>query len=310
MRKLALLLASVLILANGCVISPRRTVGSTTGGGSNSEFSLSANPTSQIVTAGASATYTISVAAVNGFTGTVSLNASSSNSNIVANFDTTTITGGSGSAVLTASTTSATPAGSATITVTASDPANNVSQNVAVTATVQSAAATAGAVMSAENAIARTGCVSTPVSSNAQRVSFPASPATTGFTATFSVTPSSSAIDATLGFFVPASSNQSSLGSLINFTPAGVIKVRDGDSFTSSGIPYAADETLQFRLVENLPATTYSLFVTPPGSVEVPLATDLQVPSDQRGATTLGGWGQIVNAPNGATLAVCNFSIQ
>jgi hypothetical protein len=310
MRKLALLLASVLILANGCVISPRRTVGSTTGGGSNSEFSLSANPTSQIITAGASATYTISVSAVNGFTGTVSLNASSSNSNIVANFDTTTITGGSGSAVLTASTTSATPAGSATITVTASDPANNVSQNVAVTATVQSAAATAGAVMSAENAIARTGCVSTPVSSNAQRVSFPVSPATTGFTATFSVTPSSSAMDATLGFFVPASSNQSSLGSLINFTPAGVIKVRDGDSFTSSGIPYAADETLQFRLVENLPATTYSLFVTPPGSVEVPLATDLQVPSDQRGATTLGGWGQIVNAPNGATLAVCNFSIQ
>jgi hypothetical protein len=304
------LLASVLILANGCVISPRRTVGSTTGGGSNSEFSLSANPTSQIITAGASGTYTISVAAVNGFTGTVSLNASSSNSNIVANFDTTTITGGSGSAVLTASTTSATPAGSATITVTASDPANNVSQNVAVTATVQSAAATAGAVMSAENAIARTGCVSTPVSSNAQRVSFPASPATTGFTATFSVTPSSSAIDATLGFFVPASSNQSSLGSLINFTPAGVIKVRDGDSFTSSGIPYAADETLQFRLVENLPATTYSLFVTPPGGVEVPLATDLRVPSDQRGATTLGGWGQIVNAPNGATLAVCNFSIQ
>jgi hypothetical protein len=310
MRKLALLLASVLILANGCVISPRRTVGSTTGGGSNSEFSLSANPTSQIVTAGASATYTISVSAVNGFTGTVSLTASSSNSNIIANFDTTTITGGSGSAVLTASTTSATPAGSATITVTASDPANNVSQNVAVTATVQSAATTAGALMSAESAIARSGCVSTPVSSNAQRVSFPISPATTGFTATFSVTPSSSAIDATLGFFVPASSNQSSLGSLINFSPAGVIKVRNGDSFTSSGIPYAAGETLQFRLVENLPATTYSLFVTPPGGVEVPLATDFQVPSDQRGTTTLGGWGQIVNAPNGATLAVRNFSIQ
>jgi hypothetical protein len=310
MRKLALLLASVLILANGCVISPRRTVGSTTGGGSNSEFSLSANPTSQIVTAGASATYTISVTAVNGFTGTVSLNASSSNSNIVAGFDTTTISGGSGSAVLTVTTTSATPAGSATITVTASDPANNVTQNVAVTATVQSAAATAGAVMSAENAIARTGCVSTPVSSNAQRVSFPVSPATTGFTATFSVTPSSSAMDATLGFFVPASSNQPNLSSLINFTPAGVIKVRNGDSFSSSGIPYAADETLQFRLVENLPATTYSLFVTPPGGVEVPLATDFQIPSDQRGTISLGGWGQIVNAPNGATLAVCNFSIQ
>src|SRR6185312_14075346 len=169
MRKLALLLSILLIVANGCVISPRRTVGSTSGGGSNSEFSLSANPTSQIITAGASATFTISVSAVNGFTGTVSLNASSSNSNIVAGFDTTTISGGSGSAVLTVTTTSATPAGSSTITVTASDPANNVSQNVAVTATVQSAATPAGALMSAESAVARTGCVSTPVSSNPQR---------------------------------------------------------------------------------------------------------------------------------------------
>jgi len=309
-RKLAVLLASLLIIANGCVISPRRSGGSTTGsGGGNSEFSVSANPTSQIITAGASATYTISISAVNGFTGTVSLSASSSNSNIVATFDNTTISGGSGSAVLTASTTSATPAGNATITVTARDSSNSVSQNVAVTASIQSAAATASAVMSAESAaVARIGCVSTPAGSTAQRVSFPASPPN-GLTATFSVTPSSSAMDASLGFFSPASAGQTTLSSLINFSPAGVIQVREGDSFTSSAVPYAAGETLQFRLVEDLPATTYSLFVTPPGRTEIPLATDLQVPSGQRGATTLGGWGQIVNAPDGATLAVCNFSL-
>jgi hypothetical protein len=164
--------------------------------------------------------------------------------------------------------------------------------------------------MFAENAVARTGCVSTPVSSNAQRVSFPVSRATSGFTATFSVTPSSSAMDASLGFFVPASSNRPSLSSLINLSLAGVIQVRNGNSFVSSTVQYAAGETLQFRLVENLPATTYSLFVTPQGGAEIPLATDLEVPSDQRGATTLGGWGQIVNAPDGATLSVCNFSVQ
>jgi hypothetical protein len=310
MRKLALLLASLLIVANGCVISPRRSAGSTTGsGGSNSEFSVSANPTSQIITAGGSATYTISVSALNGFTGTVSLNASSSSSTIVASFDNTTITGGSGSAVLTASTTSATPAGNATITVTARDSSNSVSQNVAVTASVQSAASPASSLMSAEIAITLTGCVSTPAGSTAQRVSFPVSLAK-GFTATFSVTPSSSAMDAALGFFAPSSSNQPSLSSLINFSPNGVIHVRNGDSLTSSAVPYSAGETLQFRLVENLPITTYSLFVTPPGAAEVPLATDLPAPSGQRGATTLGGWGQLVNAPAGATLAVCNFSLQ
>lgn len=309
MRKLASLLF-ILLIANGCVISPRRTVGSTGSGGGNSEFSLSANPTTQSITAGASATFTITISAVNGFTGTVSLNASSSNSTIVAGFDTTTITGGSGSAVLTVTTTSATPAGNATITVTASDTAHNVSQNVSVTAAIQSAATTAGALVPAESAATLANCISTPAGSSVQRVSFPVSLAATGFTATFSVTPSSSSMDASLGFLAPATSQQSGLSGLINLSPAGVIQVRDGDSLTSSTVPYSPGEKLQFRLVENLPATTYSLFVTPPGGAEIPLATDLQVPSGQRGATTPGGWGQIVNAPDGATLAVCNFSLQ
>jgi hypothetical protein len=310
MRKLALLVASLLMIANGCVISPRRTVSGTGGGGSNSEFSLSANPTSQVITAGGSATFAISVTAVNGFTGTVSLNASSSNTNITTSFDNTTITGGSGSATLTVSAANTSTSGNVTITITASDTANNISQNVSVNASVQSTASTVSSMNAIEPVASQTGCVSTPPTSNAQRVSFPTSPATTGFTATFSVTPSSSTMDAALGFFAPASSNQPTLSSLINFSPDGVIRVRNGDSFTSSTVPYTAGETLQFRLVEHLPATTYSLFVTPPGAAEVPLAIDLQVPSSQRGATTLGGWGQQVNAPDGATLSVCNFSLQ
>jgi hypothetical protein len=309
MRKLALFLASLFIVTNGCVISPRRNVGST-GSGGNSEFNLSANPTSQVITAGSSATYAISVSAVNGFTGTVSLNASSSNTNITASFDNTTITGGSGSATLTVSTANTATSGNVIITVTASDTANNISQNISVNASIQSSASTVSSMSAIKMVASQTGCVSTPPTSNAQRVSFPTSPATTGFTATFSVTPSSSSMDAALGFFAPAPSNQPTLSSLINFSPAGVIQVRDGDSFVSSGVSYSAGETLQFRLVENLPATTYSLFVTPPGGAEIPLATNLQVPSDQRGATTLGGWGQLVNAPNGATLSVCNFSLQ
>jgi hypothetical protein len=306
MRKLALFLASVLIATSGCVISPRRTVNGSGGGGSNSEFNLSANPTSQAIVAGSSAAYTISISPVNGFTGTVSLNASASNTNVSASFDNTTITGGSGSATLTVATTSGTPSGSVTITVTASDTANNVSQNVSVTAAIQGAAVTIGSMTSSESLAAQSGCVSSPAGSNTQRVSFPASPAN-GFTATFSVTPSSSQMDAALGFFVPASNT---LSSLINFSPAGLIQVRNGDSFVSSGVSYSAGEILQFRLVESLPTTTYSLFVTPQGGAEIPLATDLQLPADQRGATIVGGLGQRVNAPAGATISICRFSLQ
>ncbi|HXA86849.1 MAG TPA: hypothetical protein VNZ47_17320, partial [Candidatus Dormibacteraeota bacterium] len=116
-------------------------------------------------------------------------------------------------------------------------------------------------------------------------------------------------MDATLGFFAPASSGQAVLSGLINFSPTGVIQVRNGNAFVPSTVPYAAGQAYQFRLVENLPAATYSVFVTPPGATEIPLGANLQVPSDQRGAKTLTGWGIQLNSPDGATLSVCNFDV-
>jgi hypothetical protein len=308
MRKFALLLAALFLMANGCVISPRRTVNGSGGGGSNSEFSLSANPVSQPVSAGAAATFTISVRAVNGFTGTVTLSASSTSSTVAASFDNTTITGGSGSAVLTVSTTNTTPSGNVAVTVTASDTANSISQNISVTTSVQAAASMASALVPA-------GCVNSPAGSGIQRVSLPATPDNHGFTATFDATPSISAMDASLGFFSPAPSPHPPLSQFIHFSPAGFIQAADGDGLMPSNLPYTAGQTYHFRLVENLPAVTYSVFVTPPGATEVPLGTNLQVPLNQRGATTLNGWGLqindlLVNGPDGATLSVCNFALR
>lgn len=303
MRKFALLLAALFLMANACVISPRRTVNGSGSGGGNSEFSLSANPTSQSVTAGASATYTISVQAVNGFTGTVTLSASAANSSVAASLDTTSITGGSGSAVLTVSATSTAPSGNVTITITASDTANNVSRNVSVTASVLGTASAASAL------VAATGCVNSPAGSGIQRVSLPSTPAAHGFTVTFDATPSA-AMDASLGFFAPSPGPPPPLSEFIHLNPAGFIQARDGDLFAPSSVRYTPGETYHFRLTENLPAATYSVFVTPPGAAEIPLGTNLQVPLDQRGATTLTGWGLTINGPDGATVNVCNFALQ
>jgi hypothetical protein len=309
MRKFALLLAALFLVTNGCVISPRRTVsGSGGGGGSNSEFSLSANPRSQPVSAGAAATFTISIQAVNGFTGTVTLSASSTSSSVAASFDNTTITGGSGSAILTVSTTGTTPSGNVTVTVTASDTANNVSQNISVTTVVQGAASIASALVPA-------GCVNSPAGSGIQRVSLPFTPDAHGFTATFDATPSTSAIDATLGFFSPTPGPHPPLSQVIHFSPAGFIQAANGDALIPSNLPYTVGQTYHFRLTENLPAATYSLFVTAPGAAEIPLRTNLQVPSGQHGVTTLAGWGlqingSLANAPDGATLSVCNFVLR
>src|ERR1051326_338745 len=303
MRKLALLLATLFLVANGCVISPRRTVNGSGSGGSNSEFSLSANPTSQSISPGAAATFTISVQAVNGFTGTVTLRPSSPSSSVAASFDTTSITCGSGSAVLTVSTTSTTPTGNVTITVTASATANNVSHNVSITASVHGAASIASALVP-------TVCVTSPAGSGIQRVSFPATPGDHGFTTTFDATPSTSAMDASLGFFSPTPGTQPALSEIIHFSPAGFIQAANGDALVPSNLPYAAGQIYHFRLTENLPAATYSLFVTPPGAAEIPLGTNLQVPSDQRGATTLTGLGLLLNGPADGTLSVCNFALR
>src|ERR1700757_236668 len=148
MRKLFFFLLSffflvLFIAVNGCVISPRRIVGGSTGSGSNSEFSLTASPTTQSVTAGASVVFTVTVQALNSFTGTVSLTVSSSSSNVTASLDNPTIPGGTGAANLTVQTGTATPTGNATLTVTGTDTANNVSQSVTVTVSVTSSTASA-----------------------------------------------------------------------------------------------------------------------------------------------------------------------
>src|ERR1700704_1762839 len=203
MRRLTFLLTALLFVASGCVISPRRVVGGGTGTGSNSEFSLTASPTTQNVTAGTTANFSISVQPVNGFSGTVTLSATTSASGVVASLDSTTITGGSGSTNLTVQTSTSAPKSTATITVTGTDSSNNVSQNISVTASVLGTAATASAVVLVANAIVSAGCVNPLAGSGIQRISLPATPGTSGFTATFDATPSRSDVDTTLGFFAP-----------------------------------------------------------------------------------------------------------
>jgi hypothetical protein len=81
------------------------------------DFSLSATPSSQTVVQGNSTTYTASVAAVNGFTGTVTLSASGLPAGATASFSPAMVTN-SGNSTMTLKTASTTPIGSSTITIT------------------------------------------------------------------------------------------------------------------------------------------------------------------------------------------------
>ncbi|MBZ5493384.1 MAG: hypothetical protein LAO76_20905 [Acidobacteriia bacterium] len=114
------------------------------------DFSISASPSSQAVLPGNCTSYTISTAALFGFTGTVALSQSPLPTGVTASFSPLSING-TGSSVYTACTSAATPAGSYTITLTGINgnlnhniPVNLVVQDFAVSATPASQTVNAG----------------------------------------------------------------------------------------------------------------------------------------------------------------------
>jgi polygalacturonase len=81
------------------------------------DFSISASPASQTVTQGSGTSYTATVSALNGFTGTVSLSVSGLPTGASGSFNPTSVAG-SGSSTLSVTTATSTPAGTYTLTIT------------------------------------------------------------------------------------------------------------------------------------------------------------------------------------------------
>lgn len=80
------------------------------------DFSLSASPTSQTVTAGGSTSYTVTVSPSSGFNSSVSLGVTGLPSGATGSFNPTSVSGGSGSSVLDVATSTSTPPGNYTLT--------------------------------------------------------------------------------------------------------------------------------------------------------------------------------------------------
>ncbi len=80
------------------------------------DFGIAASPASRTVTRGSSTTYTVTVTALNGFTGTVTFSVSGLPPRTSASFNPTSVTGG-GSSTLTVGTRNRTPRGTYTLTI-------------------------------------------------------------------------------------------------------------------------------------------------------------------------------------------------
>lgn len=103
------------------------------------DFTIAASPNSQTVTAGCGTSYTTTITAVNGFTGTVSLSVSGLPSGATGSFNPTSVAG-SGNSTLSVSTSSTTPAGTYTLTITGAS--GSLTHSASVTLVVNAAGGT------------------------------------------------------------------------------------------------------------------------------------------------------------------------
>ena len=130
------------------------------------------------------------------------------------------------------------------------------------------------------------------------------------FTTTFDATPSLSNMNSVVGLSHSAGAAYSDFANLVAFNGTmGVILARNGAAYASqTNIPYTGGSTYHFRLVVNIPAHTYSIFVTPPGGSELTIGSNFAFRTEQNTVTSLSNFGVFVGATAGS-LAVCNFAI-
>jgi hypothetical protein len=128
------------------------------------------------------------------------------------------------------------------------------------------------------------------------------------FTATFDATPSASPTNSVIALSNGAQTAYANFACLARFNPTGDIDARNGGAYAAaSTIPYSAGVSYHFRLAVNIPAQTYSIYVTPAGGSELTVGLNYAFRISD---TTLNWYGVFVDSGSGGagTVTVCNFS--
>lgn len=162
--------------------------------------------------------------------------------------------------------------------------------------------------ISSPGAIQGAGCATATSGGGWQNVAFSAQTGT--FTAEFDATPSASPIDSVVGLSRGAQTAYTGFAILARFNTSGNIDARNGGAYAAAAtIPYSANVTYHFRLVVNVPARNYSIFVTPAGGTERTVGTNFAFRTEQNTVTSLDWWGVAVNASTPGSTTACNFTI-
>jgi beta-galactosidase len=128
---------------------------------------------------------------------------------------------------------------------------------------------------------------------------------TAPFTVTYDATPSQASMDAVMGFSLGAATDYTSLAAITRFSSAnGKIDVRNGANYAADTIvPFAASLTYHFRVVIDPNAHQYSVYVTPPGSLEITVATNYAFRAEQAALSSFNNWATYSEI---GSVTVCN----
>jgi phage replication-related protein YjqB (UPF0714/DUF867 family) len=129
------------------------------------------------------------------------------------------------------------------------------------------------------------------------------------FTAEWDATPSANNIDAVVGLSNGAQTSFAGFACLARFNTSGTIDARDGGIYhATSTIAYVPNASYHFRLSVNVPAHTYSVYVTSAGGMEQVVGLGYAFRTEQATVGSLNNYGLIVDSATGSA-RVCNFAI-
>jgi hypothetical protein len=137
-------------------------------------------------------------------------------------------------------------------------------------------------------------------------------PSQTGtFTARFEASPSAAPTNAVMALTNGPQTTYPGLAVATRFGTSGMIEALNGATYgATSAVSYSAGAKYGFRMVVNVSAHTYSVYVTAPGGSEQTLGTNLAFRPGQETVTSLNSWGLVTQAAAMGSTTACGFAVQ
>jgi hypothetical protein len=129
------------------------------------------------------------------------------------------------------------------------------------------------------------------------------------FTLQFDATPSVGAMDAVIGLSAANATAYADMAVGVRFNTSGTIDARNGSDYAAAQtVTYAGGSVYHFRLIVNIAAHVYTVYVTAPGANEVLLGSNYSFRTEQSAVATIGFWSASVVASGTLTVGGIDVS--